>query len=72
MKNKLYEITEKPHKGENKYWITFEDGGVLNGPYDSIEEAEADTPKGDLQYPLVMTPFGMMENHSTHPNAIGR
>ena len=66
MKNDLYEIIEKPHNGENKFWIK-DEMCVLNGPYDTIEEAEADTPKGDLQYPLVMTPFGQMRNHSKWP-----
>jgi hypothetical protein len=63
MKRDLYEIIEKPHKGEMKFWIQ-DELCILNGPYDTIEEAEADTPKGDLQYPLVMTPFGLMRNQS--------
>ena len=33
------------------YWIV--DGfGYLNGPYDTVEEASQDVPKGQLQYPL--------------------
>ena len=44
MKNELYEIIEKPHNGENKFWIK-DEMCVLNGPYDTIEEAEADPPR---------------------------
>ena len=45
---KDYEIVER----SSGYWIV-DDFGVLNGPYDTVEEAEADVPKsGQLQYPI--------------------
>ena len=49
---KEYEIVER----SSGYWIT-DELGVLNGPYDTIEEASMDVPKsGDLQYPLNLEP----------------
>jgi hypothetical protein len=43
----IYEIVER----SSGYWIV--DGfGYLNGPYDTVEEASQDVPKGQLQYPL--------------------
>lgn len=42
-----YEIVER----SGGYWIV-DDWGVVNGPYGSVEEAELDVPKGQLQYPL--------------------
>ena len=50
MKNE-YEIVER----SSGYWIV-DDFGVVNGPYDTVEEAEKDVPKGDLQYPLPLIP----------------
>ena len=48
MKGKDYEIVER----SSGYWIV--DGqGYVEGPYDSVEEAEKDVPRLDrLQYPL--------------------
>ena len=47
-----YEIIQKFHKKENKYWIK-DNFTILNGPYDTVEQAEADVPPlYDLQYPL--------------------
>ena len=48
MKPKEYEIVER----SSGYWIV-DDLGVINGPYDTVEEASADVPEsGQLQYPL--------------------
>jgi hypothetical protein len=48
IKNKLYEIVER----SSGYWIV-DDFGVLNGPYDTVEDAQMDVPpSGDLQFPL--------------------
>ena len=47
MKKDEYEIVER----SSGYWIT-DDFGVVNGPYDTVEEAEKDVPSGQLQYPL--------------------
>jgi len=45
---KEYEIVER----SSGYWIT-DDHGVLNGPYDTVDEAEADIPRqAAIQYPL--------------------
>ena len=47
MKNE-YEIVER----SSGYWIT-DDFGVLNGPYDTVDEAEEDIPRqAAIQYPL--------------------
>jgi hypothetical protein len=47
MKNE-YEIVER----SSGYWIT-DSLGVLNGPYDTVDEAEDDIPtQATLQYPL--------------------
>ena len=46
MKNE-YEIVER----SSGYWIV-DDWGVVNGPYDTIEECASDVPEGQLQYPL--------------------
>lgn len=35
------------------------------------KQTHYDTPQGKVAYPKVMTPFGEMENHSTHPDAMG-
>ena len=44
-----WEIVER----SSGYWIV-DDFGVVNGPYDSIKEAEQDDPRsGQLQYPLL-------------------
>ena len=46
---KEYEIVER----SSGFWIV-DDFGVLNGPYDTVEEASMDVPaSGDLQYPLL-------------------
>jgi hypothetical protein len=42
-----YEIVER----SSGYWIV-DSFGYLNGPYDTVEEASQDVPKGQLQYPL--------------------
>lgn len=43
-----YEIVER----SSGYWIT-DSFGVLNGPYDTVDEAEDDIPmQAALQYPL--------------------
>tara|TARA_Y100000593_G_scaffold42881_1_gene82079 strand:+ start:947 stop:1099 length:153 start_codon:yes stop_codon:yes gene_type:complete len=46
MKNE-YEIVER----SSGFWIV-DDWGVVNGPYDTVEEADKDVPQGQLQYPL--------------------
>ena len=47
-KMKEYEIVER----SSGFWIV-DDFGVVNGPYDTVEEACMDVPpSGDLQYPL--------------------
>ena len=46
---KEYEIVER----SSGYWIV-DDWGVVNGPYDYIEEAALDVPSGQLQYPLLL------------------
>ena len=46
---KEYEIVER----SSGYWIV-DDWGVLNGPYDDVEEAALDVPSGQLQYPLLL------------------
>jgi hypothetical protein len=49
MKNE-YEIVER----SSGYWIT-DSFGVLNGPYDTVGQAEDDIPKqAALQYPLTL------------------
>tara|TARA_Y100000310_G_scaffold305578_1_gene345854 strand:- start:644 stop:871 length:228 start_codon:yes stop_codon:yes gene_type:complete len=48
MKKEEYEIVER----SSGYWIT-DNFGVLNGPYDTVGEAEDDIPRqAALQYPL--------------------
>lgn len=50
MKKDEYEIVER----SSGYWIT-DDFGVVNGPYDTVNEAENDIPKqAALQYPLLL------------------
>jgi hypothetical protein len=50
MNKKEYEIIER----SDGYWVV-DNFGVLNGPYDSVEEAERDVPQGQLlQYPLLL------------------
>ena len=44
-----YEIVER----SSGYWIT-DNFGVVNGPYDTVEEASRDVPSGQLQYPLLL------------------
>jgi hypothetical protein len=57
MNKKEYEIVER----SSGYWIT--DGlGVLNGPYDSVEEANRDVPQGQLQYPLLLGEYKSRHN----------
>ena len=52
MKKDEYEIVER----SSGYWIT-DDFGVVNGPYDTVNEAEDDIPRqAALQYPL---PLGL-------------
>ncbi len=51
MKYKLDEIIEKEYNGETRFFIK-DNFSVLNGPYDTMEEAEKDVPKGQLQFPL--------------------
>ena len=48
----LFEIIEQLHKGETKYFIK-DAFSILNGPYETVEEAQMDVPQRiDLQYPL--------------------
>ena len=48
MKKDEYEIVER----SSGYWIT-DNFGVVNGPYDTVDEAEDDIPRqAALQYPL--------------------
>ena len=48
MKKDEYEIVER----SSGYWIV-DDFGVVNGPYDTVDEAEDDIPRrAALQYPL--------------------
>jgi hypothetical protein len=48
MKKDEYEIVER----SSGYWIT-DELGVVNGPYDTVNEAEDDIPmQAALQYPL--------------------
>ena len=47
-----YEIIER----SSGYWIV-DDWGVVNGPYDSVEEAAPDVPKGQLQSPLLLEDY---------------
>ena len=50
MKTNEYEIVER----SSGYWIT-DNFGVLNGPYDTVNEAEDDIPRqAALQYPLTL------------------
>ena len=50
MKKDEYEIVER----SSGYWIT-DNFGVLNGPYDTVDEAENDIPRqAALQYPLAL------------------
>jgi len=48
---KEYEIVPKYNASGMFYWIV-DDFGVVNGPYDTVEEAKQDVPQGQLQYPL--------------------
>jgi len=57
MNKKEYEIVER----SSGYWIV-DDFGVVNGPYDSVGEAELDVPKGQLQYPLLLGEYESRHN----------
>ncbi len=47
-----YEIIKKKHEDGEAFFIK-DFFSILNGPYKTLEEAEADVPQsGDLQYPL--------------------
>jgi hypothetical protein len=52
MKNK-FEIVPRYMASGKSYWISLEGVGIINGPYDTVEEAALDVPPNrDLQYPL--------------------
>ena len=51
---KTYEIIFKKYNGDKSGYFIKDDFSILNGPYDTVEEAEKDVPKGQLQYPLPM------------------
>ena len=46
-----YEIVPKYNASGMFYWIA-DKWGIMAGPYDTVEEAAIDVPKGQLQYPL--------------------
>jgi urocanate hydratase len=52
MENK-FEIQPRYMASGKSYWIYLHGVGIINGPYDTVEEAALDVPpSGDLQYPL--------------------